>query len=735
MQIEVTDRDRRYAADLDDMPRRFGGAQYPNGKVALDGGWSIRLAEDDPVARCGATSLARFLDKYCGLSLPVSVGSIANKREIVISWSGEAGEGYCVNVNSDGVEIHGDSPAGALYGAHRFQWMMGENGGSYLEPGSFRVEPGAAVRITATPFHQPFDGGGDPLTYTDGYLDLMAHYGFNGLHMYIDLFEYMETPGFANPKAAERMASLAGLARRAAPYNIGIYLHPNTTRRRASDPIFTQHPELKGAESWEPGYHCYCSSEPLTAEIYAEALKGVFRQVPEVKGAIAIIGGECLLHCYMRPTSRELNGTNCPRCAERKPSEVVADFANAIARSVWDERPDADFMVWPYSGYIWSESHEQRELISLLDQRMGFLTCYEKDAWVEVEGTRQIIFDYSICYVGPSDRYVVQRDLCAARGLPFYIKTESSIAMEIMSVPYIPVMENWRTRWQGMMADKPHGVLANWRFTGLSGTLSEELAYRETWRSPSDGDALARMALRLAGEDGRDDILAAWRLLSQSFSKLIYCTGLQGAPYFTGPTYLGPAHPLVISSEQAKQLPQGFFAFDACFVEMNTDINVDSLPKQPRFFQDTRWTEPLGPEKMRRAIDSICEEWDKGLELYMKALERAPSELKPGLLRELDAALMTTLMLKAARSLARFQLERDRALSGRLSGKDAEESRRRLEEIVEDDLANSRLSLELAERNYRYGYGFVYGAAFDADLIRAKIAFTEQHLLPAIREL
>ncbi len=410
-------------------PRRFAALPRPEGKLAMDGDWRLNLMGSDAVCRRGAESLREFLHKYCHVELPVVSDKPTRSREVRLACHGVSGEGYVIGVESDAVEVRGDSPAGTLYGAHRLQWMMGVNGGPYLDLGNFRVEPAAAVRIASTPFHQPFDDGGDPLTYSDGYLDMMAHYGYNALHMYIDLYDYADdlpqAPELENPGASGRISRMAQLARRASEYNIGVYLHVNSTRRQQDEPVFRTNPELRGAQSWAIGAYCFCGSEPLTSEIYADIIKGIVRQVTNVKGVIAIIGGECLLHCYTRPHPRTLAGTNCPRCAARKPSEVVAGLVNAIAGRLWDESPNVEFIVWPYSAHLWSESPDQRELIGLIDKRMGFMTCYEKDAWIEVEGARTSIFDYSISYVGPSTKYSSQRDLAREMGLRFYAKTES----------------------------------------------------------------------------------------------------------------------------------------------------------------------------------------------------------------------------------------------------------------------------------------------------------------------
>jgi hypothetical protein len=733
---QITEFDQQFANTLDAMPRHISAVPRPEGKVVLDNQWHIALGEEDDIARCGAESLSQFLNRYWGLDIPVATGIHGRDGEIRLSWRHGSGEGFRITIAPNAVEIVADSPAGALYGAHRLQWMMGENGGPFLTPGSVRVEPAMPERISSTPFHQGFDDGGDPLTYSEGYLDLMAHYGLNQLHMYIDLYDYMacvpEAPELEDPEARARIARLATLARRAAKYNIGISLHINTTRRDINHPVFAAHPELRGAVSWSPGAVTLCSSEPLTTRILGDTLNGIIRQVPEVRSIIAIIGGECLLHCYTRPFPRPASGTNCPRCADRPASQVVAEYVEGIADRVWSEHADVAFIVWPYSAHLWSESPDQREFMRLLNPRIGFLTPMEKDAWVEHEGVKTSIFDYSISCLGPSDNFQNQRAIARERGIPFYVKTESSVTLDLLTMPYIPVPTRWQARWQNIVASQLQGVLAHWRFTGWTGTLTEEIAFREMWRSDGDADPLAVIAQRLAGDEGADACLAAWNMLSQAFARFPFCPGISGFPYFRGPLHLGPAHPLLLMSEESAHLPQQFSQVDPCWVEVYKGDEFMEMPRLPLYFDDYRWTSPLGIERIHRALETVCQEWDEGLRQYALALARAPEAAQPALQDEYDIADMTGVILHSALNLARFQLERDRVQQQPTTKEEAEASYRRMVRIVADDLQNSRHGLELARKHPRFGYAFTYGRSFDAEMIEQKIHFTETVLLPDI---
>ena len=736
--VSITDRDLVFAKDLDSLPRHFRATVHAEGCIQITAGWHIALSATNEIAQCAAKSLQQFFTKYCGMELPTRVvgGPAANVIEIL--WNPGESEGYSIHVTQSRIRIIGDSPAGALYGAHRLQWMMGEHGGPFVPLGNHKFHPSLQERITSTPFHQGLDDAGDPLTYTDGYLDLMVHYGYNGLHFYFDVLDYVaESVNYeelANAEAPGRLERLAELSERASRYNIGVYLHPNILTLPIDHAVFARHPELRGATTWGPQRVCLCSSQPATTRLCVDVMNGMMRHAPDIRGVIAIVGGECLTHCYMRPCPRTKAGTNCPVCQRRPPSEVVASFVNQIGEGLLEQHPELSFIVWPYSAHLWSESPEQREFIGLMSPRLGFMTCREKDAWIRKDGVDLSVFDYSISYIGPSEPYRIQRELCRAKGIPFYVNTESSITLELYNLPYIPVMESWQQRWRGICSDDMRGVYAIWRQSGLIGTLSDELGFRETWQSGHNTDALETIATRLAGSAGCSELLAAWNLFSRAFSRIVMAVGTSGFPYFRGPMYLGPAHPLILFGEEAARLPHTFCPVDPLYFELYKDVDLSKAPRHPLYFDDYRWTLPLGVESMLRSYSEADEQWTEGLARLDAAIAMADPALRPNLMRERDVALMANLSLKATVNLAKFQLQRERATRQPVRDSEVDEIHDRLVTIVEEDLKNAERGYELAKRDYRFGYGFQCGKVFDAQMILEKIQFTRNVLLPDIEQ-
>src|SRR5690606_5705755 len=97
-----------------------------------------------------------------------------------------------------------------------------------------------------------------------------------------------------------------------------------------------------------------CSGQSKALAGYEEALESIFTSAPELAGAIAIIGGECVYHCFTRPANSARGETNCPHCQGRNPSLEVAALVNACARGVKRAGSEKVLYAWPYSAFVWS---------------------------------------------------------------------------------------------------------------------------------------------------------------------------------------------------------------------------------------------------------------------------------------------------------------------------------------------------------------------------------------------
>src|SRR5690606_14873331 len=99
-----------------------------------------------------------------------------------------------------------------------------------------------------------------------------------------------------------------------------------------------------------------CSGNEHVLAAYAEVIGGIYRTVPELAGAIALIGGEGFHHCFMRPVEQIGEETNCNCCQSQDSHEHVARLVNSLAAGMRAAAPGKRFLAWPYSAFIWSRN-------------------------------------------------------------------------------------------------------------------------------------------------------------------------------------------------------------------------------------------------------------------------------------------------------------------------------------------------------------------------------------------
>jgi hypothetical protein len=512
-----------------------------------------------------------------------------------------------------------------------------------------------------------------------------------------------------------------------------VYLDAYNPKLPESHPVFAVHPNARGSTQWRAGIRCLCPSDPETLEYIAESYADIFRRIPSLGGIVAIIGGEGFYHCYMRRVS---DPPDCPRCSKRSAEEVVADLTNAVFRAVRKVKPDAELFAWPYSAFIWSKEPYQLDLISRLDPGIHLVSEIDKDHQYQKDGYVKNIWDYSIDFLGPSDRYKAQAEVIRSRGMKQACKTETAVSLEMHSVPYNPCMQRWSERMEVIRAQKPTSIYYAYDITGFARSRPEELAGRLSW-SPSespDGE-IRKIALRDFGPDVAGDVVEAWKLFSEAVGHIPYLTH----GYYRGPSFIGPAQPLMLSDVD---LPSEFFGRHFYLAENDlSEASAEALALRPIYAADVR-VSPAEMADMDRAVDL----WEKGVGILRQARSKVSAPYRKEFQRELD---MGAYLLAVFRSVSYcnhfFELRaqyrdltkdapttaanRDRAL-GLLD---------EMAEIVKVDLSNARRALIIARRDPRLDLAVRLDLDYPplAKIIEAKIGYAERllrELLPAEKE-
>ncbi|GBG08634.1 hypothetical protein PAT3040_03222 [Paenibacillus agaridevorans] len=515
--------------------------------VGLGGSWLVARE----ASFTGATEAAEDLSDYLSRA-GIEVNEHAEQR-FVIREDASIGKGcFKREVRSGEVVIEASEAKGLWAGIVWTERELSASGVACLEAGIVERSPQWQVQISQAPYLSNYLVPDlDEAYLSDEAFGLLAHYGINGMTLYGDWLLYVESrifPELNHPKRKENLEKLQDAARRAAKYGISLYYVPVSPKLDGNHPLFQRVPSARGARI-NPGLvqngkeiYNLCSSDPDCLDFHGETMANLFREVPELGGLILIIGGESYYHCFMRPDLRDLPEearTNCPNCRDKQPEDAVNGLLRATADAVHAVKPDAPIMAWPYSAFVWSSDPAQLALIDGMSNGVSLLSTIEKDEWAVKEGYDKKIWDYSVDYTGPATNLLQQAEDAAGKHIPLYIKTETAIGLECIHIPYMPALGRLEEKWRNTAAMSPAGVLQSWMFFGMWGSRAEELGWWASWRPELPaGEAAAVMAKRDFGP-AAEAFMIAWRELDQAVAHLPYIP-----IYFTGPEFIGPAHPL-----------------------------------------------------------------------------------------------------------------------------------------------------------------------------------------------
>lgn len=411
----------------------------------------------------------------------------------------------------------------------------------------------------------------DDTYLSDDAFRLLVHYGINGMIIYGDWLLYVNNARYFelnHPDYDRNITILKTVSKRAKKFGIALYFVAVSPKLDGNHPIFNRFPSMKG-DKISPGLkettkeiYNLCSSDHDSLNFHGEIMANLFREVPDLGGLILIIGGESYYHCFMRPDMKYVSTglkTNCMRCQNKTPEEAVNTLLAATASAVHQVKQEAIVMAWPYSAFVWSSDPAQVELLESMPRDVVLLSTIEKDELYVKDGYKKRIWDYSIDFVGPAANLTKQAAVVQERGIPLYIKTETAIGLECIHIPYMPALNKLAQKWEQVSAMKPVGVVQSWMFFGMWGSRAEELGWWKNWKPELTIDEVLRvMANRDFGEHA-PAYVRAWNYMSEAASHFPYIP-----IYFTGPEFIGPAHPLVLSLKK----------FAGCLIRLNLVVET-----------------------------------------------------------------------------------------------------------------------------------------------------------------
>jgi hypothetical protein len=718
-------------------PYRFKtAAPTPAGYTRLDSAWTLNVHRSCGNLTTMATrDLIAFMRATFGLNL--KRGDAARTIRVTIGeFSSIVREGYELSVTRDGIDVIAHDDEGAMRALFHLRRDMLLARAPVVKLGQSSHAPKWELRVNYPLVHEPIDRPAEYLDYPDAYLLNMARYGYNATYVYLDLFDYVSPktePLLGAKDYRRRIDDLNRAIARLKAFGLRTLFHMNTLVLPPDHAIFKKHPEMRGARSWSAAsVHCLCSSSRRVLDLYERVSSRLFTDCPDLAGAVVLVGGECFLHCYSRPHPRTDAGTHCPACKKRAVDDVVSGVANAVTRGATSVNPAAEVLIWQYSGFVWGDNATQARVIQKLDPRASSLETFEKDDWLTIDGTKSYVFDYSISQLGPSPRFKQLSAAAKRKGVKFFGRTEASQTIDMFVLPRLPIMHRWAARAKGLRDANVSGVHSSWRFYGFIGQMTDEVLDHYAWAEKPDGEALLKqIAARDFGPKASTAVVRAWKELSEAFGQFPYSGAITGFPYFRGPFFIGPAHPLVFDHSSPIDLPPEFFTTDPSLGEGFKDVE-SVAQRRPNFFLDLLWTQPFGAKKIRKPLESMQSGWSRGVELLQGAMKTAGGDDRKRLGHELDLARMIGCCCRTTLNLLTLQELRAKVTEEPCTLKDLRVSCNRAIEVLRDEIDNAKEALAIARRNPSFGFGSAYGRAFGPELIQAKIDHCQRQITHGI---
>jgi hypothetical protein len=705
----------------------------PNGdEMLLGADWKILMPVDaKPLTETMGQHLAEFLTQRMEVDLGVdrvSPEMLASgiERAVVLLDSGGGApsvpDSFTISVDAQKVTVHGQSAEGLRDGVVKLVDLMGARQAPILSRGEQVYKPRLGVRLGVLPWM----GSCRDLVFM-GHNAVLLNTYFEGEESLFAISRSDAIPELAVRRKPEVLSALIEAVKEAKRYGLRTYAQVNTRQKfPGDDPVFAAHPDIRGALTWKAdGEYVLCSEHPLVQQYLAESVEGIF-QSTSLDGLMFINGGESFYHCFMRSYGTAKGHTNCTRCEPLGAETVVAELSNRLLAAARKVNPDAEVIAWPYSAeHVWSADRYQEGLIEKLNPGAGIFTEIEKDESLKKpDGVVKYIGDYSIDLIGPGERAKRQVAACKAAGIPIYIKSEPELGFELPRVPYIPCLDRWADRAEALVSCGADGAWVFPYFRPYYASSSAEV-FKSFWWEPvvPKEEILLNLAKRIAGNKAGPHLRNAWKHASEAID-----WSPEQPSYYTGPYYLGPAHPMC--ADPAAELPK---VFHGQFLFMGESVDADGLQFRPTFvtsptgnvpvfgmfyrnmeaclkeaMAELDLAIPLVPEQYRATFDEAC----SSIRWFYHTARTAANFYESCQLRD------TLLKFAEQESRTPETIEQHRVMLVRW------------EQILHDEKANAEAALPLVEADMRLDcyYGTDHKFSHGADMIRAKLQLLETEI-------
>ena len=524
-----------------------------------------------------------------------------------------------------------------------------------LAPRPPRPAPASSLRMIASYFADY----GDPLedaevsSFPEGLLSALAANGVNAVWMHVVLNQLTTDPKYPEfgAGAARRVANLKTLVARAAKYGIRVYLYLNEPRCQPAA-FFERHADIRGVADAN-GLVAMCTSEPETRRWLRDALKQLFSDAKGLGGVFTITMSENLTSCASHGKHAD-----CPRCRGRSVADIVAEVNATILEGVKAGDPAAEVIAW---NWLWPAAEEPTILAKLPKKGCRVMSVSENGIPVTVGGVTVPEVDYSIALVGPGERARAFWGAARANGIPTLAKVQANSSWELSPFPYLPLADLVYEHAENLRREGVSGVMLSWS-CGSAPAPNLRLFGGVT------PDALAA---DLYGAEAVSSVRRAWKAFADGFRRYPF----EVVVIYKGPQQWGPANPLYAK-------PTGYHATMVGMPYDGLDFGT----------WDNKWHGRFPLKDWISRFEEVADGFEKGCELFARALPLVPPEKRAAAERELRMFRAEAMHFRSVVDQSHFIMARDAG------------DRASMRTYAARELATAKAYLPLVRGDSRIGY-------------------------------
>ena len=466
-------------------------------------------------------------------------------------------------------------------------------------------------------------------------------------------------------------------------------------RWEKGNPVLKDHPEIVGTPYYYGNY--FCPSSQKGHDYLYESVNTIFKSVPGLGGIINITHGERGTTCLsVVPADRAYKGIiKCPRCADKKPWQILHASLSAMEQGMHDADPDAELISWLYmpqpNRSLKSDPAEVADWVFELPKNFpkGVILQFNFESGVtrEVFGKKLVGGDYWISTPGPSSRFERVARSAREHGTQVSAKIQTGNSHEVATTPYVPVPSLLYRKFAEMHRLGVSHTMMCWYFGSYPGLMNKAAGLLSMEPFPEDEHAFLN---QLAAIDWKEEdvakVVKAWEHFSEGYQNFPLTNMFQ----YYGPMHDGPVWPLLLKPVDAP-LAQSW--------ELNSWMTREAWPPS-----GDRVGECIGNiltlEEVAELAQRITTSWDKGLEL-LEAIEPHYAG-EPERILDLGVAKALGIQFRSGHNILRFYLLREKMF--RMQGEDRLALLDQIADILREEIQGDEQLHALCEQDSRLGF-------------------------------